>query len=64
MTAMKKYSRKQRLAALRNAKTSLAIEGIHLTQKENDLLLERAYGKITHSEFLARSLEVAKNVSK
>lgn len=63
MVEMTRSSRQIQLA-LENAKASLAIEGMHLTQTENELLLKRVNEEITHSEFLARAVEVAKNVRK
>jgi len=62
MKAMKRSARQKKHFALNNAKASLAIEGMQLTPKEEELLLLRADGKMKNSEFLSRALEIAKNV--
>lgn len=62
MISVKRNSVKNRKAALMNAKATLAIEGIHLTEQEEKLLLARANGELKYSEFLAQALEMAKNV--
>ncbi len=59
---MKRTSRQKKSIALLNAKASLAIEGIYLTTQEEQLLSLRANGRLKNSEFLARALEMAKNV--
>lgn len=59
---LKKYSQQQLKNAILNAKASLEIEGLFLTHEEEQLLLERAEGKMSHSEFLARAKEIADNV--
>ena len=59
---MKRNSRRNSKIALMNAKASLAIEGMYLTTQEDQLLLDRANGKLNDSEFLARALDIAKNV--
>ena len=61
MMALKQNLRQKSQIALRNAKASLAIEGMFLTPKEDELLSLRAEGKLKDSEFLARALELAKN---
>ncbi|MEK3789795.1 hypothetical protein [Paenibacillus sp. FSL K6-1230] len=53
---------KQNKLALQYARATLAIEGIHFTAEENQLLLDRSNGRMKNSEFLARALEIAKNV--
>lgn len=53
---------KRKQAALSYARSSLAIEGIYLTPQENQLLLDRSNGRLKNAEFLARALEIAKNV--
>lgn len=58
---LKRYSQQKLRRALLNAKASLEIEGIFLTPQEDRLLLDRAEGKMTYSEFLARAKEIAKN---
>ena len=62
MTMMKRYSNTRSKIALMNAKASLKIEGIYFTTQEDLLLLERANGRLSNSEFLARAKEIAKNV--
>ena len=62
MKPMKRTSRQKKSIALLNAKASLAIEGIYLTSQEEQLLSLRANGRLKNSEFLARALEMAKNV--
>lgn len=62
MIILKRASRQKSNIALMNAKASLAIEGIYLTSQEDQLLLARANGQLKNSEFLARALEIAKNV--
>lgn len=59
---LKRYSQQQLRSALLNAKASLEIEGLVLTTEEDRLLLDRADGKMSYSEFLARAKEIAKNV--
>ncbi|MNW47765.1 hypothetical protein D3C74_251080 [compost metagenome] len=59
---MKKYTQKKRLNALLNAKASLAIEGMQLTTREEQLILRRANGEMKNTEFLALAMEIAKNV--
>lgn len=61
MIQMRRFSKRNK-AALLYARSSLAIEGIHLTARENQLLLERSNGRMKNSEFLARALKIAKNV--
>lgn len=62
MIKMKRLSLHKSKSALKNAKASLAIEGIYLTSQEDQLLMQRASGRIKNSEFLARAIEIAKNV--
>lgn len=59
---MKTLSRRKSKVALMNGKASLAIEGIYLTPQEEQLLLQRASGRLKNSEFLERAQEIAKNV--
>lgn len=59
---MKRYAHKKRLKALLNAKASLEIEGMHLTTREEQLVLRRANGEVKNTEFLALAMEIAKNV--
>ncbi|WP_339251921.1 hypothetical protein [Paenibacillus sp. FSL P2-0136] len=53
---------KRKQAALSYVRSSLAIEGNHLTVQENQVLIDRSNGGMKNSEFLARALEMAKNV--
>lgn len=62
MIRMKRLSLQKSKSALKNAKASLAIEGIYLTSQEDLLLMQRASGRLKNSEFLARAIEIAKNV--
>lgn len=62
MKPMKRTSRQKKSVAILNAKASLAIEGIYLTSQEEQLLSLRVEGRLKNSEFLARALEIAKNV--
>lgn len=62
MLVVKKISQKRKIHALNNAKASLAIEGLYLNVKEDELLLKRVNGEITNAEFLARAMEIARNV--
>jgi len=62
MVAMKKTLRHKNQIALRNAKASLAMEGLYLTPQEDELLSLRAEGRLKESRFLARALELAKHV--
>jgi hypothetical protein len=62
MIKMKRLSLPRSKSALKNAKASLAIEGIYLTPQEDQLLKQRARRRIKNSEFLARAIEIAKNV--
>lgn len=59
---VKRYTHEKRLNALLNAKASLAIEGMHLTTREEHLILKRANEKMKNSEFIALAIEIAKNV--
>ncbi|OBZ10747.1 hypothetical protein A8L34_19455 [Bacillus sp. FJAT-27264] len=54
--------KKRNQVALLYVKSSLAIEGIILTPQENQLLLDRSNGRMKNADFLARALEMAKNV--
>lgn len=60
---MKRRNKKQENLQehLDQAKASLAIEGLELTKKEEDLILARQRGEITQREFLKRAAELAKN---
>jgi hypothetical protein len=62
MMAVKRTLRQKNQIAVRNAKASLAMEGFYLTPKEDQLLSLKAEGRLKESEFLARALELAKNV--
>jgi hypothetical protein len=62
MIKMKRRSLQKSKSALTNAKASLAIEGIYLTSQEDQLLQQRASGRLKNSEFLARAIEIANNV--
>lgn len=44
---------------LSSVKTSLAIEGLHLTDEEEKLIMERANKAITKDEFLKKAKELA-----
>jgi uncharacterized membrane protein len=44
--------------AVRSAKASLAVEGLHVSDREESLIKERLNGKITESEFKRRALEL------
>lgn len=46
--------------SLEQAKASLAVEGMFLTEEEEALVLDRLQGKITQSEFLSQALKLAK----
>jgi len=59
---VKRYTHEKKLHALLNAKASLAIEGMHLTFREEQLILKRTTGKMKNTEFLAQAMEIAKNV--
>ncbi len=59
---MQRYTYKKKLNALMNAKASLAIEGMHLTDLEEHLIMERLNGRIKNTEFLALAIENEKNV--
>ena len=61
MMAVKQNMRQKNQIALHNAKASLAIEGMLLTPKEDELLSLRTEGKLKDSEFLAHALELAQN---
>jgi len=59
---VKRYTHEKKLRALLNTKASLAIEGLHLTAPEEQLVTKRANGKMKNGDFLARAMETAKNV--
>ncbi|MEK4249457.1 antitoxin VbhA family protein [Paenibacillus sp. FSL W7-1287] len=59
---VKRYTREQRKRALLNAKASLAIEGMYLTTEEEQLVEQKAAGKMSNAEFIAKAIELAKNV--
>ena len=61
-TLINKNNRQKNRISLSNAKASLAIEGITLTPQEEQLLLDRADGKMNNTDFLARALDLSKNV--
>ncbi|EWG08399.1 hypothetical protein PBF_24393 [Cytobacillus firmus DS1] len=44
--------------AIRSAKASLAVEGLHLTPEEESLIKERLQGKISEEEFHKRALNL------
>lgn len=62
MIMVRKNNHKKSKSALMHAKASLEIEGIHFTTQEEQLLLERANGRLSYSEFITRAREIAKNV--
>lgn len=59
---MRRRTQGKRLNALLNAKASLAIEGMRLTEREEQLILKRANGKMKNADFLKLATEIAKNV--
>jgi len=59
---VKRYTQEKRKRALLNAKASLAIEGMYLTTQEEQLVEQRAAGEMSNAEFLAKAIEIAKNV--
>lgn len=61
MKAIERNFHRKNQIAMRNAKASLAVEGMYLTPEEDELLSLKAQGQISDSEFLARALELAKN---
>lgn len=46
---------------MRPAKASLAIEGLSLSQKQENLVKKCLSGAITHKEFLKRALELSRH---
>jgi hypothetical protein len=42
---------------LNEAKASLAIESLYLTEKEDELVMARLRGDISHEEFIKRASE-------
>lgn len=62
MLIVKKYSQKKKMNAFLNAKASLAIEGLHLSPQEEQLILKRVKGELNNKEFISRAFEIAKNV--
>lgn len=59
---VKRYTQEKRKRALLNAKASLAIEGMYLTNQEQELVEQRSAGEMSNAEFLAKAMELAKNV--
>jgi len=45
--------------ALKEAKASLAVEGLYTTSEEDELIRKKLRGEISHDEFLRRALELA-----
>ncbi|NMM54640.1 hypothetical protein [Paenibacillus aquistagni] len=62
MLTVRRYSHKRKMSALYNAKASLAIEGLYLSNQEEQLLLKRVNREIRNTEFLAKAIEIAKHV--
>lgn len=44
--------------AIRSAKASLAVERLHLTDREEALIKERLEGKITEAEFKKKAMDL------
>ncbi|WP_341279988.1 hypothetical protein [Paenibacillus sp. FSL H8-0537] len=59
---VRRNTHEKKLNALLNAKASLAIEGMFLTTREEQLLMRRVNGEVKNNEFLALAMEIAKNV--
>lgn len=47
-------------AKLKNARATLAVEGMELSKKDEELLIARHEGEITEKEFLKKARELAK----
>lgn len=47
--------------AMKEAGANLAIEGLHVSEKGDELIRMKLRGEISHEEFLKRAAEVAKN---
>jgi hypothetical protein len=62
LTAVKGNSSNEINHALVNAKASMEIEGNEFTPAKEQLLLDRANGQISHSEFLVKAKELARYV--
>ncbi|MFB9274143.1 hypothetical protein [Cohnella cellulosilytica] len=59
---VKRYTHEKRLRALSYAKATLAMEGMYLTAREEQLILKRANGEVRNADFLTLAMEIAKNV--
>jgi uncharacterized membrane protein len=53
-------SEEQLLKALEQATASSRLEGLELTEEETQLLLRHARGEITHEQYIALALEIAR----
>lgn len=60
--AMRKGSDAEIVRAMKNAKASLQIEGITVSDSDDTLVLSRLKGEITQEEFLRKAREAALNV--
>ncbi|WP_281886137.1 hypothetical protein [Paenibacillus sp. YYML68] len=47
--------------AMKNADCSLKVEGLHVTDDENELIRKKLRGEISHAGFLRRALKLAKS---
>jgi len=58
---MGKYSESDIEKAMKQAGASLAIEGLYVSHKGDELIRQKLRGDITKEEFLKRALEIAKS---
>ncbi len=60
---MKKLTDEKAERALRGTKATLAVEGMHLTEKEEQLIKLQLTGKISEAQFKKIALEMAIGVT-
>lgn len=59
---MKRLTDEQAERAIRGAKATLAVEGMYLTEKEEQLVKQQLTGKISEAQFKKMALEMATGV--
>ncbi len=59
---MKRFTLAQAERALEGSKATLAVEGMYLTEQEEQLIKKQLMGKLSESEFKKLALEMAVGV--
>lgn len=60
---MKKFTDEQAERAIRGTKATLAVEGMYLTDKEEELIKQQLTGKISEAQYKKMVLEMATGVT-